>query len=119
MEILNTSHWVPRRLEALVLARLKAMPAVAIMGPRQVGKTSLARKIAKNYSGAIFLDLETIKDRQVLGEPELFFSAHRHRLIVLDEVQMMPEIFQALRPEIDNHRTSGRFLILGSATESH
>ena len=73
MEILNTSHWVPRRLEAVVLARLKAMPAVAIMGPRQVGKTSLARKIAKNYSGAIFLDLETIKDRQVLGEPELFF----------------------------------------------
>ena len=116
MEILNTSHWVPRRLEAVVLARLKAMPAVAIMGPRQVGKTSLARKIAKSYSGAIFLDLETIKDRQVLGEPELFFSAHRHRLIVLDEVQMMPEIFQALRPEIDNHRTSGRFLILGSAT---
>jgi len=101
MEILNTSHWVPRRLEAVVLARLKAMPAVAIMGPRQVGKTSLARKIAKNYSGAIFLDLETIKDRQVLGEPELFFSAHRHRLIVLDEVQMMPEIFQALRPEIN------------------
>ena len=116
MEILNTSHWVPRRLEAVVLARLKAMPAVAIMGPRQVGKTRLARKIAKNYSGAIFLDLETIKDRQLLGEPELFFSAHRHRLIVLDEVQMMPEIFQALRPEIDNHRTSGRFLILGSAT---
>ena len=63
------------------------------MGPRQVSKTSLARKNAKNYLDAIFLDLETIKDRQVLGEPELFFSAHLHRLIILDEVQMMPEIF--------------------------
>ncbi len=93
MEILNNSHWVLRRLEAVALARLKAIPALAIMGPRQVGKTSLARKIAKNYSGAIFLDLKTVKDRQVLGEPELFFSAHRHRLIIMDEVQIMSEIF--------------------------
>jgi len=105
-----------RGLHDQVLQRLRQAPAVVLLGPRQVGKTTLAREIAARYSGALLLDLERESDRAALGRPELFLAAHRDRLLVLDEVQHLPHLFEALRPEIDADRRPGRFLLLGSAS---
>jgi predicted AAA+ superfamily ATPase len=96
--------------------RLGFYPGVVLLGPRQVGKTTLARQIAAGYPGAVVLDLERLADRAQISEPGLFFSRLRDRLVVLDEVQIMPELFSILRPEIDAARNPGRFLLLGSAS---
>ncbi len=98
------------------LDRLSYYPGVVLLGPRQVGKTTLARTIAAHAGDAVFLDLERASDRAQLHDPELFFATHRSRLVVLDEVQALPNIFEALRPEIDAQRRPGRFLLLGSAS---
>jgi predicted AAA+ superfamily ATPase len=105
-----------RRAEALVVQRLARHPAVVLVGPRQVGKTTLARSLAARHPGAVFLDLERESDRAALSRPELFLPTVRERLVVLDEVQWLPQLFAALRPEIDADRRPGRFLLLGSAS---
>jgi hypothetical protein len=91
-------------------------PAVALLGPRQVGKSTLARAVAQQHPGAIVLDLERAQSRERLAHTEAFFAANRQRLVVLDEVQYMPELFRELRGEIDADRRPGRFLLLGSAS---
>ena len=96
--------------------RMSYFPGVVLLGPRQVGKSTLAREFAAEQPGAIMLDLERAADRAQLAEPELFLSRHRDKLVVLDEVQLMPELFSHLRPEIDADRRPGRFLLLGSAS---
>lgn len=106
---------VKRALQASVESRLTRTPAVVLLGPRQVGKTTLARQIAAARPGALFLDLERSTDRDALSRPDLFFAAYRDNLVVLDEVQFVPALFSALRPEIDSDRRPGRFLLLGSA----
>lgn len=105
-----------RLLAPLIATRLQQQPAVALLGPRQVGKTTLARQIAAGAPDAIFLDLEREADRAQLARPDLFFARHRDRLVVLDEVQVKPDLFSQLRPEIDAERRAGRFLLLGSAS---
>ncbi|MDP2787392.1 MAG: ATP-binding protein [Pseudomonadota bacterium] len=105
-----------RSLLASIHQRLSLQPAVVLLGPRQVGKTTLAQAIAAHYPDALFLDLEREADRARLAQPALFLAQHRHQLVVLDEVQTMPELFTALRPEIDAERRPGRFLLLGSAS---
>jgi uncharacterized protein len=104
-----------RQTLALLAERLSWNPAVLLVGPRQVGKTTLARALAAAQPGGVFLDLERAADRAQLSEPELFLARHRQRLVVLDEVQLMPGLFAHLRPEIDADRRAGRFLLLGSA----
>lgn len=104
-----------RTASAQTLSLLGQFPAVALLGPRQVGKTTLAREIAQARGPALFLDLELEADRQTLRRPDLFLPAYRDCLVVLDEVQWVPELFTALRPEIDADRRAGRFLLLGSA----
>lgn len=110
---------VPRRLEQPVLQQLDRFPAVALLGPRQVGKTTLARQIAQQR-GALMLDLESPADRAKLQEPELFLSRFGDQLLILDEVQRLPGLFEVLRGVIDAHRLDGRrngqFLLLGSAS---
>ncbi len=91
-------------------------PAVAILGARQVGKTTLARQIAALQPDALYLDLEQPQARARIEEPGMFFAANRNRLLVLDEIQNAPELFSVLRGEIDADRRPGRFLILGSAS---
>lgn len=108
-----------RNLHAEVLAALEEMPAVALLGPRQVGKTTLAHAIAETRP-SLYLDLESPADRARLAEPELYLAQHADKLVVLDEVQRVPELFKTLRGLIDvgrraNQRT-GRFLVLGSAS---
>ena len=107
---------IERQLQSAIERRLLQAPAVVLLGPRQVGKTTLARAIAARHPRAMTLDLERESDRAALEHPELFFPAHRDRLLVIDEVQLMPRLFAALRPEIDADRGAGRFLLLGSAS---
>lgn len=91
---------------------------MVLTGPRQVGKTTLALKVAENRDSA-YLDLESEADRARLAEPELYFADHASELVVLDEIQRAPAIFEALRGTIDRGRRegrrTGRFLLLGSA----
>ena len=105
-----------RLAEATALSRLAWSPAVALLGARQIGKTTLARQIAAQHPGAIYLDLESAADRTRLARPDIFLRANREHLLVLDEIQNMPELFNELRGEIDADRRPGRFLILGSAS---
>lgn len=107
---------IRRLTQATVERRLAQYPAVVLLGPRQVGKTTLAQIIARQHPGALLLDMERESDRAAVTRPELFFPVHRDRLIVLDEVQHAPQLFTALRPEIDADRRAGRFLLLGSAS---
>lgn len=98
---------------------LNRQAAVALIGPRQVGKTTLAIQVAETMS-SLYLDLEAISDRDKLRDPVLFFKRNEGKLIILDEIHRMPEIFQVLRGVIDEGRRKGlkhnRFLILGSAS---
>jgi len=100
---------------------LARQAVVALIGPRQVGKTTLALEIGKMYS-SIYLDLESNIDRDKLVDPELFLSQYQDRLVILDEIHRMPELFQTLRGLVDRSRRAGRktgqYLILGSASMS-
>lgn len=106
----------PRRLLAVLRERLDFYPGMVLLGPRQSGKTTLAKELAAAHPDALVLDLERAGDRAALAEPELFFRQNRQRLVILDEVQHVPDLFAALRPEIDDDRRPGRFLLLGSAS---
>ena len=97
-------------------SQLTWSPAVAILGPRQIGKTTLARSLLSSQTDAIYLDLESPQDLARLGEGPLFLQAHADRLVILDEVQNAPELFSVLRGEIDRIRRPGRFVLLGSAS---
>ena len=102
-----------------VLSRLTMFPAVVLLGPRQVGKTTLAEAIAADRD-SVYLDLENPRDRGKLADPNRYLSANEGRLVVLDEVHRAPELFQVLRGVIDRGRRkglrAGRFLMLGSAS---
>lgn len=95
---------------------LTEFPAVALLGPRQAGKTTLAKIIADQHPDSIYLDLERPSELAKLADPELFLSRYTDRLIVLDEIQRQPELFPILRALIDERRSPGRFLLLGSAS---
>ena len=103
----------------LVCARLDQFPAVALLGPRQVGKTTLAELIAEERA-SVYLDLENPADREKLSDAALYLSGHDDKLVILDEVQRVPKLFQTLRGLIDEGRRrdirAGRFLLLGSAS---
>lgn len=107
--------YIPRLAEQALQRGLARAPALALLGPRQCGKSTLARHWLGDVP-ARYLDLQDRADRAKLNEPELFFDHHRDALICLDEIQLLPEFFSALRSEIDRDRRAGRFLILGSAS---
>lgn len=107
-----TRHLFPELLE-----RLSDMPAVAVLGPRQVGKTTLVQALESRVSKeVIYLDLESPQHRNRLQDPELYLSERQDALVVLDEIQRLPELFPLLRSAIDRHRVSGRFVLSGSAS---
>jgi predicted AAA+ superfamily ATPase len=105
-----------RKYAPEIREQLGLSPAVAILGARQIGKTTLAKQIAAEYPDSIYLDLEKAQARAKLEQADVFFEANRHRLVVLDEIQNAPELFSTMRGEIDADRRPGRFLILGSAS---
>lgn len=96
---------------------LEKFPAVCITGPRQCGKTTLAKYYCSAQKDkSVYLDLEKAEDCRRITDPGLFFRDNRDLLIVIDEIQRKPELFPEIRAEIDSDRRAGRFLILGSAT---
>jgi predicted AAA+ superfamily ATPase len=105
-----------RKSAVEIRQQLGLSPAVAILGARQIGKTTLAKQIAAEFPDSIYLDLENAQARAKLDQADVFFEANRHRLVVLDEIQNAPELFSTMRGEIDADRRPGRFLILGSAS---
>lgn len=110
---------IPRRALGQVRNALTRQAAVALIGPRQVGKTTLALELAEG-TDALYLDLESREDRDKLTDPALFLQSYEDRLVILDEIHRVPELFTALRGLIDKGRRrgkrAGRFLLLGSAS---
>lgn len=110
---------IERKIYSTVKQALNRQAAVALIGPRQVGKTTLAFELS-NEIPSLYLDLEATEDRNKLSDPVLFLSAYEDRLIILDEIHRVPELFESLRGLIDAGRRkgyrTGRFLVLGSAS---
>jgi predicted AAA+ superfamily ATPase len=112
---------IKRETEGKIRDLLQEFPAVAILGPRQVGKTTIAQEIANHLNPKyIYLDLESPADRAKITEAEAYFELHKGNLIILDEIQRIPNLFEILRGVIDRRRKeghkTGQFLILGSAS---
>jgi uncharacterized protein len=116
----ENARMIPRLIDSILHIRLGQMPCVALIGPRQIGKTTTAKSIASALGDkAAYLDLERADHRARVREPQEYFAMNRNKLVVLDEVQWLPGLFAELRSEIDLRRetgqTVGQFLVLGSA----
>ena len=107
---------IERTCTTTILKRLQTNPAVALLGARQVGKTTIADMIQQHFPKTIYLDLERPADLNKLSDPEAFFKQFNDHLICLDEIQRAPDIFPILRGVIDRGHRNSQFLILGSAT---
>lgn len=108
---------ISRNIEVFVKENLSVFPAVAILGPRQCGKSTLVKMLYQNSDAYLYLDLQNLDDLNKLREPMLFFQANQDVTICLDEIQLVPELFSVLRSEIDRNRRPGRFILLGSASQ--
>lgn len=110
---------ITRQLTAELSEALANSPAVALLGPRQVGKTTLALEVGKQHD-ALYLDMESELDRAKLASPELYLRDHLDKLVIIDEVHRAPGLFPILRGLIDRNRRAGRragqYLLLGSAS---
>ncbi|MBT3380560.1 MAG: ATP-binding protein [Lentisphaerae bacterium] len=106
------NRWLATRLAEA----LDRMPAVALLGPRQCGKSTLARRLVSAEQDAVYLDLERPLDRAKLEDIEGFLDRHADRLVCLDEIQRVPSLFEPLRYAIDRTGRPGQFLVLGSAS---
>lgn len=108
---------IDRKITSSLIKYLEFFPVVAIIGSRQVGKTTLAKQIMHSLKKPVtYLDLERLEDLARLNNPSLYFEKKQDECIILDEIQRRPELFPELRSIIDRNRQSGRFLILGSAS---
>ncbi len=102
---------------SLLAKKARRSPVIAILGARQVGKTTLARQYGETLkSGYVYLDMESPTDLSKLSDPESYFASNAEKLIIIDEVQQNPSLFNVLRSVIDKDRRPGRFLLLGSAS---
>ncbi|GJM35169.1 MAG: ATPase [Saprospiraceae bacterium] len=111
------NNYIPRIAEAAILKLIDYFPAVAVVGPRQVGKTSLVKAIrSKLEKPSVYLDLESPDDLVKLNNPSLFLDPLSNQTVILDEVQKLPSLFPVLRGIIDRDRKPGRFILLGSAS---
>ncbi len=108
---------INRNIETFVNENLSVFPAVAILGPRQCGKSTLVKMLYQDSDDYLYLDLQNLDDLNKLREPMLFFQANQDVTICLDEIQLVPELFSVLRSEIDRNRRPGRFILLGSASQ--
>lgn len=107
---------IHRSIEGFVLQNIMQFPAVAILGSRQCGKSTLVKMIADKFSNFLYLDLQNRDDLAKLSEPSLFFKNNADKTICLDEIQLQPQLFSVLRTEIDRYRKPSRFILLGSAS---
>jgi len=108
-----------RNILPSVIRGLSRQVAVVLLGPRQVGKTTLVLEVAKTQP-SVYLDLESPSDRNKLSDPEFYLESHQDKLVILDEIHRFPELFEILQGLIDRGRQqgrkTGRFLLLGSAS---
>lgn len=111
-----TKKQIKRFLEKTLRTDLKHFPCLAILGPRQCGKSFLALHLIKELKNAVYIDAEKPAHLKRISEPELFFELHKKNLICIDEVHRIPEIFAVLRSTIDERNRNGQFLLLGSAS---
>jgi predicted AAA+ superfamily ATPase len=105
-----------RTIRSVVERKLRDNPVVALLGPRQCGKTTLAKEIVAKKRSAVYLDLERPSDLKKLQDPELFFDFHKDSFVCIDEVQRYPELFPVLRSVVDASVRNGQILLLGSAS---
>src|SRR3989338_7136138 len=104
-----------RELKKTVIASLARYPVVGLIGCRQVGKTTLAKIIAKALrKKVVYLDIELPSDLSKLQEPELYLNQFTDHLVIIDEIQRMPALFPLIRAMVDKKRVGGRFLILST-----
>ena len=112
----NTTY-IPRAAESEILKLAAYFPAVAVVGPRQVGKTSLVQAVRSQLQKqSVYLDLENPDDLAKLNNPTLLLDPLADQTVILDEVQKVPSLFPVLRGIIDRNRQPGRFILLGSAS---
>ncbi len=106
---------IVRKIESVIRTRLATVvPAVVLLGPRQVGKTTLARKIAADWpDGSVYLDLERPADRRRLEDADAYLRAQQGKLVVIDEIQRAPGLFEVLRGIIDDRRAAGERFSFG------
>ena len=109
-------NYLPRIIEDEVSRYLRAIPVVAVLGPRQCGKSTLVKHLLERTEGSVYVDLERPSDAAKLADPEFFFRHHRGKLICIDEIQLRPELFSVMRSVCDETGSPGQFLISGSAS---
>lgn len=107
---------IHRAITSFVWENLQIFPCVAILGPRQCGKSTLVKMLYQSSDNYLYLDLQNFDDFNKLQEPTLFFQANRDKVICIDEIQLAPQLFSILRSVIDSDRQPGRFILLGSAS---
>jgi predicted AAA+ superfamily ATPase len=106
-----------RSITNSLLETIGYFPVTGIIGPRQVGKTTLVKYLIKQINKeSIYLDIENPEDHTKLTDPVLFFKRNQDKCVVLDEIQRMPQLFPVLRSMIDMNRVNARFIVLGSAS---
>lgn len=110
--------YITRDSEPVVLKDLRNFAVVAILGPRQCGKSTLAKALKDRIGAFVYLDLESPSDLRKLSDPELFFQANKDTTVCLDEIQLRPELFPVLRSIVDRTGRKGQALILGSASRN-
>jgi hypothetical protein len=109
--------YIKRRIEVKLRQSLHSFPVTALLGPRQCGKSTLARHVVTGRADTVYLDLEKPSDLRKLEDAEFFFHTQKDKLVCIDEVQMGPELFPIIRVAVDEDRRPAKFLILGSATQ--
>ena len=110
------NDYIYRILTPKIERKLVNVPVIAILGPRQCGKSTLAKQLLLSLKEHVYLDLERPSDMNKLRDAEAFFKLNRGKLICLDEIQRAPELFTIIRSEVDETGKNGQFMILGSAS---
>ena len=105
-----------RNIEEFIAESIENNPVIAILGPRQCGKSTLAKELLKNNEDSLYLDLQKNSDLRKLDDAELFFQNAKGKLVCLDEIQLKPELFPLIRSMVDETNANGQILILGSAS---
>lgn len=108
--------FIQRTTEDTIKQYHKIFPIVAVLGPRQCGKSTLVKKLSQNWEDSLFLDLQHDADLSKLDQPIFFFESNADSIICLDEIQLVPQLFSILRSVVDKNRHNGKFILLGSAS---
>lgn len=114
--ICNMHGYRKRNIEVLIAESIENNPVSAILGPRQCGKSTLAKELLRKFENSIYLDLQRNSDLRRLDNPELFFQNAKDQLVCIDEIQLKPELFPLIRSIVDETNNNGQILILGSAS---